>query len=139
MNRIIAWLGVVLLLTFPFEFAAAQYKVTDLGALQGGSAVPRALNNNGDVARRSGHAHGSHTRAFLWTHGRMLGLGVLPRGDYSSAGMVNDLGQVAGWSNTANSLRAFVWSSGTGIRDLGTLRSEEHTSELQSPVHLVCR
>src|SRR5438876_8536003 len=37
-------------------------------------------------------------------------------------------------------LRAPGWAQ--GLRDLGTEtfdRSEEHTSELQSPVHLVCR
>src|SRR5579864_2504513 len=120
-HRIFNWAGTVLLLTVSVQFATAQYKVTDLGALEGGSAVPRALNSNGDVAGRSGHAHGSHTRGFLWTHGRMIGLGALPAGDYSSAAGVNDLGQVAGWSNTANSLHAFLWTTSSGLRDLGTL------------------
>src|SRR5438876_6498769 len=42
-------------------------------------------------------------------------------------------------------LRTATWSAPVGFRPpaihqtLATLRSEEHTSELQSPVHLVCR
>src|SRR5690348_17934374 len=31
------------------------------------------------------------------------------------------------------------WATLPGRRERGPLRSEEHTSELQSPVHLVCR
>src|SRR5690348_17780516 len=31
------------------------------------------------------------------------------------------------------------WSENAGQAPKDTLRSEEHTSELQSPVHLVCR
>src|SRR5438876_7439651 len=36
--------------------------------------------------------------------------------------------------------RAAVWEYIRGLNEQGmTIRSEEHTSELQSPVHLVCR
>src|SRR5438876_5555080 len=31
------------------------------------------------------------------------------------------------------------WTSRSSCRSSNSLRSEEHTSELQSPVHLVCR
>src|SRR5690348_18004919 len=51
-----------------------------------------------------------------------------------------------GWS-LANQLAKFRESYPSGVSDpdwiekhpRGTTRSEEHTSELQSPVHLVCR
>src|SRR5690348_18046113 len=36
-------------------------------------------------------------------------------------------------------LRRFVLLHGRDIFEIKLLRSEEHTSELQSPVHLVCR
>src|SRR5690348_18104487 len=42
-------------------------------------------------------------------------------------------GQSGGWNPDAAQLKAEI---GADIRDS---RSEEHTSELQSPVHLVCR
>src|SRR5258708_29298352 len=36
--------------------------------------------------------------------------------------------------------QAICWRSSTSLRAVGSrLRSEEHTSELQSPDHLVCR
>src|SRR5690348_17421843 len=66
----------------------------------------------------------------------------------SFANAINDAGQVVGASkNAAGIKRAFIWlpeaalTFAAGMHDLGTAsgRSEEHTSELQSPVHLVCR
>src|SRR5207244_13002063 len=41
----------------------------------------------------------------------------------------------AGWSNIAAAVRYNAWRPGAALQ----LRSEEHTSELQSPDHLVCR
>src|SRR5438876_398135 len=40
---------------------------------------------------------------------------------------------------TAGAALAEVWTPGAGISNGASIRSEEHTSELQSPVHLVCR
>src|SRR5689334_25186344 len=44
-------------------------------------------------------------------------------------------------SNTwiAESLRAFIQSRAPGTAAYNSVRSEEHTSELQSQFHLVCR
>src|SRR6185369_8680200 len=90
---------------------AQRYRVTDLGALRAGSAVPAAMNNNGQVVGRSGHPHGEMTHAFLWTGGRVHDLETLPGGDYSAAFDVNNFGDVVGYSNTGGNLRAFLWTS----------------------------
>src|SRR3954453_6997787 len=86
---------------------AQHYRVTDLGALRAGSAVPAALNNNGQVAGRSGMPHGEMTHAFVWSGGRIHDLDTLPGGDYSAAFGINNFGDVVGYSNTATRLRAF--------------------------------
>src|SRR5690348_17443552 len=39
----------------------------------------------------------------------------------------------------ASSSGAWLWCSGPACSSSAAARSEEHTSELQSPVHLVCR
>ncbi len=104
--------------------AAAQnhtYAAVDLGALRGGSAVPKLVNASGMVVGRSGEPHGESTQAFVWNGGRLVGLGFLPGGDYSAAFGVNSAGQVVGYSNTATALRGFVWNSGAGMQDFGAL------------------
>ncbi len=104
--------------------AAAQnhtYTAVDLGALRGGSAVPRMVSAAGTVVGRSGEPHGESTQAFMWNGGHPIGLGFLPGGDYSAAFGVNSAGQVVGYSNTATALRGFVWTAATGMQDLGAL------------------
>src|SRR5258708_37891937 len=41
--------------------------------------------------------------------------------------------------NSAIWLNTFVWPNAINSAATGQMRSEEHTSELQSPDHLVCR
>src|ERR1700751_3757529 len=94
---------------------AQRYRVSDLGALRAGSAVPAALNNSGQVVGRSGMPHGETTRAFIWSAGRIHDLDTLPGGDYSAAFAINNFGDVVGYSNTSRNLRAFLWTSTTGL------------------------
>src|SRR5258708_22031332 len=42
-------------------------------------------------------------------------------------------------SPAVHCLHAGLWPPAAGARAVGLCRSEEHTSELQSPDHLVCR
>src|SRR2546422_2206429 len=48
-------------------------------------------------------------------------------------------GSAGGWGSSPSSSRPSTWSSSPRRRPPATSRSEEHTSELQSPLHLVCR
>lgn len=101
---------------------AQMYTVTDLGTLRHGSARVHGINSAGQAVGASGFPHGGDTHAFFWQkQGGMRDLGTLPGGDYSAAFGINDSGQVAGTSNTGDSMHGFTWSSATGLRDLGTL------------------
>src|SRR5690348_17523540 len=58
-----------------------------------------------------------------------------------SLAMVTSLAPVIGYDKAADIAKE-SFKTGKTVRQLATekrLRSEEHTSELQSPVHLVCR
>ena len=98
------------------------YTLVELPGLAAGNlTVARAVNASGQLVGRSGSVNGSDTRAVLWTSGLAENLGTLPGGDYSAAFGINRRGDVVGTSNTATTVRAFVWSRGSGIRDLGAL------------------
>jgi len=98
------------------------YTLVELPGLAAGNlTVARATNASGQFVGRSGGVNGSDTRAVLWTSGLAENLGTLPGGDYSAAFGINRRGDVVGTSNTATTVRAFVWSRGSGMRDLGTL------------------
>src|SRR5690348_17906092 len=73
---------------------------------------------------------------------------TLFRSGKDGAGIVLKLGTNSTYGKTAQSVgsapfRSWIWAgnitSGTRAQLLRAMRSEEHTSELQSPVHLVCR
>src|SRR5438552_9952239 len=51
----------------------------------------------------------------------------------------SDLVSKVGVANLPDSLWGVGWQADNLMRTGGTTRSEEHTSELQSPDHLVCR
>jgi probable HAF family extracellular repeat protein len=99
-----------------------SYTVVELGGLNVDSIrVARKISASGQVAGRAGYITGSNTRAVLWLSSGTEVLGTLTGGDYSGAFALNDLGQVVGTSNTANVVRAFLWTSDRGMVDLGTL------------------
>ncbi len=123
-KRIGVTLGVALLATVTALAQNHTYTASDLGALRGGSAVPKTVSAGGAVVGRSGEPHGESTQAFLWNRGRLMGLGFLPGGDYSAAFGVNDAGQVVGYSNTATALRGFLWTASGGMQDIGTLSGD---------------
>jgi len=101
---------------------AQTYTVTDLGAIRHGSARVHGINANQQAVGRTGFPHGADTHAFFWQkQGGMRDLGTLPGGDYSAAFGINDSAQVAGTSNTADSMHAFIWTSAAGMQDLGVL------------------
>jgi probable HAF family extracellular repeat protein len=101
---------------------------TDLGTLGGDETGDRngfgarngALNEHDQVVGGSFTSPTGNRHAFLWSEGTMRDLGTLG-GDYSFALDVNDLGEVVGWSETADGeTHAFLWRDGT-MTDLGAL------------------
>jgi probable HAF family extracellular repeat protein len=90
------------------------YTVSELS----GAGAPCRLNNLGDVAGRAGDSLSGKTRATIWNHGslRPTNLGNPGGGEYSSASSINDVGEVAGAANTAESIVPFVWTPTAGLR-----------------------
>jgi probable HAF family extracellular repeat protein len=83
--------------------------------------IPCRLNNLGDVVGRAGNS--GQTQATLWSRGNMQPkhLGALPGGEYSAAFAINDTGEVAGASNTANSIVPFIWKASGGLERIPSL------------------
>jgi probable HAF family extracellular repeat protein len=85
-----------------------KYTVSELSV----GGISTRLNNWGDVAGRAADSAGE-IQATIWNHGRSRRpkhLGKLHGGEYSSASGINDAGEVAGGSNTAESIVPFVWT-----------------------------
>lgn len=81
-------------LAFSLPAHALNWKVTDLGSLNGGETHVTAINNSGDVVGWSRIAPGQQ-HAFLYHAGQMLDLG--PQDTfYSTAEAINNAGLVAG-------------------------------------------
>src|SRR6266571_5050432 len=111
--------------SFSVDFQASLWSagsgMQDLGP---GSAL--GINKSGQVV---GESDGGQPHAFLWSSGSgMQDLGTLPGDNQSQANGINDSGQVVGLSlnfiplsNSNPIYHAFLWSSGSGMRDLGTL------------------
>jgi probable HAF family extracellular repeat protein len=99
--------------------ALAEYILTDLGSMLGGTPVPYSINNAGQVTgfpAPSGHAQ-------VYSSGKMLDLGTLPGSSASWASGISDAGQVVGsasFSMDGLSTHAFLYSGGKWT-DLGSL------------------
>jgi probable HAF family extracellular repeat protein len=101
--------------------AADSYVHVELGVLeQAQGAIVRGFNILGEAVGGS-VGFGQGKRAFLVREGSAENIDALPGGDSSLAHAINEQSTVVGSSNTASSLRAFLWSRTSGIRELGTL------------------
>src|SRR6266487_6023743 len=93
-----------------------EYTVSELSA----GGVPSRLNNFGDVAGKADDSSSGDAEASIWHHGkykfRPKHLGKFHGGEHSSASSINDVGEVAGEANTADSIVPFVWTPRGGLR-----------------------
>jgi probable HAF family extracellular repeat protein len=99
-----------------------QYAVTELSD-QDAAGVPCKLNNFGEIVGRTSGKDEGAPRATLWNHSgaKVKHLGVLARGDYSSAIGINDSGEIAGSSNAATAILPFIWTARGGLQPLPLL------------------
>jgi len=99
-----------------------EYIVTDLTG-EDATQVPSKLNNLGDIVGRNASGDEGAPRATLWGRSRSKAkqLGAFSDGDYSSATGINDLGEVAGVSNTGTAILPFVWTEKSGLQRLPLL------------------
>jgi len=117
----IGTLSFILLFALASMLRAQSYTLIDIGALSGGNTVAAKINLAGQAVGQSGKMYGVSTHAFTLVSGKLVDLGTLPGGEYSSAFDVNTTGTIVGESNTATNIHAFIWDTGGGMRDLGTL------------------
>ena len=125
-------------------------KIRNLGTLEGGyESAASAVNSQGQVVGGSLNTIPDsnamillgifppipyQVRPFLWERGVMQDLGTLPGGTDAQAVLINDAGQVAGWSYNGSAPSAacagngfplttgsFLWDSNSGMVDLGNL------------------
>ena len=96
-----------------------------------GQVIGAALNDISDPDSMAGL--GYETRAFLWENGAMRDLGTLPGGTDAQALLVNERGEVLGWSYTSSvpsavcaslaglslSTGTFIWDREHGMVDIG--------------------
>ena len=100
-----------------------QYIVTEL-SVEDAHAIPCKLNNLGDIAGRVGGALEGKTRATIWNRSNFKSkhlAGLANGDDYSSALDINDLGDIAGVSNTGTGLIPFVWAEKEGASKIQLL------------------
>jgi probable HAF family extracellular repeat protein len=132
---------------FP-EFRAVLWRgddAMDLGTLGGNSSQGISMNSRAQVVGVALNATpenqdfasfanafvpaATQARAFLWENGTMRDLGTLGRGNDASASVINEAGQIFGFSytntkadktNGVPTTHPFLWKDGH-MRDLGTL------------------
>jgi probable HAF family extracellular repeat protein len=107
-------------ITVPFIRHAGIEALTNLGTLGGSYGTATSVSSNALVAGTSEMADGT-SRAFVWSSsGGMINLGSLAVNGYSYGYGVNQLGQVAGTSQTGGADHAFLWTAKYGMIDLGS-------------------
>lgn len=125
--------------------------ITDLGTLPSGGYESEAnsVNSRGQVVGAAlnavsdansmasgtywfGIPYAYQTRAFLWEKGEMRDLGTLGTGTDAQAILINESGQVVGWSYVGSNpspfcvagfltTDSFIWDRRNGMKDLGSL------------------
>jgi probable HAF family extracellular repeat protein len=121
--------------------------MTDLGTLPGGyNSFSMGVNNRGEVVGSAQNTvpdpnsmqfpYGTQTRAFYWKDGTMQDIGTLADGTNAIAALINERGQVTGWSYTNSTPSAicagfpfffplttssFIWDQHHGMHDIGGL------------------
>jgi probable HAF family extracellular repeat protein len=128
----------------PIRVALSQtpeYIVTELTG-EDAAQVPSKLNNLGDIVGRKADNGEGAPRATLWghSHSKAKHLGAFPDGDYSSATGINDLGEIAGVSNTGTAILPFVWTEKGGLRRLPLLPGDNSglAVAINKYGHVVC-
>ena len=122
-------------------------EITDLGTLPEGGyqSWASAVNNCGEIAGQayntipdpnSLYGYGYQSRAFYWKNGQMQDLGTLGTGTDALANLINEGGQVVGWSYINSvpsalcaglapgfslSMDSFIWDKKKGMTDIGSL------------------
>jgi uncharacterized membrane protein len=119
-------------------------QMTDLGTLpEGGYSsgfFTATVNNRGEVAGQAYNTipdpnslfgYGYQSRAFYWQNGVMQDLGTLGTGTDATAVLINERGQVAGWSYIDSvpspicapnlTTHSFIWDKKNGMQDIGGL------------------
>jgi uncharacterized membrane protein len=118
-------------------------QMTDLGTLAGGyDSWANAVNSRGEIAAQAYNTipdpnslfgYGYQSRAAYWKNGVMQDLGTLGTGTDAVAFLINERGQVVGWSyiNSVPSpicaptlpvtTGSFLWDRKNGMKDIGGL------------------
>jgi probable HAF family extracellular repeat protein len=103
--------------------------VIDLGSLSGvtdpADAQANAINNVGQVAGSSrlppGSGSSAFPHAFIYDHGKMTDLGMLPGWEWSVGSFINDAGEVVGTVHAGNhAVGCFIYTGGA-MKDMGVL------------------
>src|SRR4030095_6267621 len=109
-------------LVAPFASWAAQlYSYEDLAV--GDAVKASGPNLTGEVTIRSGFSAASSIKIKKDKLGQKEqdDIGLLPGGGYTTTNGINDDGTTVGSANSANAVRAVVWTKTGGLLDLGTL------------------
>ncbi|MBZ5689831.1 MAG: hypothetical protein LAP86_32955 [Acidobacteriia bacterium] len=83
-----------------------------------GNGVANAINSSNQIAGYVSQSDGT-SRATLWDHGKVIGLGTLPGFDSCVANGINDFGVVVGvCSTTPGNQAGFLWTAKTGMQPI---------------------
>jgi probable HAF family extracellular repeat protein len=100
-------------LRFTHAFRWKDHKLEMLESLGGPYSTGLAINSAGAIAGSAQAGNGAR-HAAVWQANQPLDLGLMSKGNYSSARDINDLGDVVGEANIVSNGKpqAFLWHSG---------------------------